>query len=207
MDRDDLKNKMKELTRKACIERKTNETDIRLNINIDGEGNSSISTGIGFFDHMLNLFAKHGFFDIEVQAKGDLYVDSHHTIEDVGIVLGQAIKDALGPKTMIKRYGISYVPMDEALIMVVIDLSGRPFLVFDAEFCSEKIGDFDTQMVEEFFRAIAFNSGMTLHVQVLYGKNDHHKVEGIFKAFGRALDEACSLDNRIQGVMSTKGVL
>ncbi|HHV97172.1 MAG TPA: imidazoleglycerol-phosphate dehydratase HisB [Clostridiaceae bacterium] len=201
------KNNLDGLSRKAYIERKTGETDIKLNINIDGEGKSSINTGIGFFDHMLSLFSKHGFFDLEVQAKGDLYVDSHHTIEDVGIVLGQAIKEALRDKRGIKRYGMAYVPMDEALAMVVVDLSGRPFLVFDAEFSAEKIGSLDSQMIEEFFRAVASNAGMTLHVKILYGKNDHHKAEAIFKAFGRALDDAVKIDLRISGVMSTKGIL
>ncbi|NMB98404.1 MAG: imidazoleglycerol-phosphate dehydratase HisB [Clostridiaceae bacterium] len=195
------------LSRKAYIERKTSETDVKLNINIDGKGEGSINTGIGFFDHMLNLFSKHGFFDLNIQAKGDLYVDNHHTIEDIGIVLGQSIKEALGDKAGIKRYGMAYVPMDEALVMVVMDLSGRPFLVFDGEFSSEKTGNFDNQMIEEFFRAVAFNAGITLHIKVLYGKNDHHKVEAIFKAFGRALDEAVKVDQRISGVMSTKGVL
>lgn len=207
MEQIDFKNTIDGLSRKAYIERKTGETDIKLNINIDGEGKSSIDTGIGFFDHMLNLFSKHGFLNLNIQAKGDLHVDNHHTIEDVGIVLGQAIKEALGDKKGIKRYGMAYVPMDEALAMVVIDLSSRPFLVFDAEFSSEKIGNFDTQMIEEFFRAVAFNAGMTLHVKVLYGKNDHHKTEAIFKAFGRALDEAVKADKRISGVMSTKGIL
>ena len=193
--------------RKANIERKTNETDIKLSLNIDGEGNSSVNTGIGFFDHMLNLFTKHGFLDLQINAEGELHVDCHHTVEDVGIVLGQAIRDALGQKRMIKRYGISYVPMDEALAMVTMDLSGRPFLVFDVGFSSEKIGSFETQMLEEFFRAVAFNSDMTLHIKVLYGINDHHKAEAIFKAFGRALDEAVKVDERIKGVMSTKGIL
>lgn len=203
----DQKNMLDGLSRKAYIERKTSETDVKLNINIDGKGEGSINTGIGFFDHMLNLFSKHGFFDLNIQAKGDLYVDNHHTIEDIGIVLGQSIKEALGDKAGIKRYGMAYVPMDEALVMVVMDLSGRPFLVFDGEFSSEKTGNFDNQMIEEFFRAVAFNAGITLHIKVLYGKNDHHKVEAIFKAFGRALDEAVKVDQRISGVMSTKGVL
>ncbi|HOJ11495.1 MAG TPA: imidazoleglycerol-phosphate dehydratase HisB [Clostridiales bacterium] len=195
------------MDRKAYIERKTNETNIKISINIDGEGKSSINTGIGFFDHMLDLFAKHGLFDLQIQAEGDLNVDCHHTVEDAGIVLGQAIKEALGDKKMIRRYGLSYVPMDEALAMVSLDLSGRPFLVYDGGFTSEKIGNLNTQMIEEFFRAAAFNSGITLHIKVLYGKNDHHKTEAIFKAFGRALDEATKQDERIKGVMSTKGIL
>jgi imidazoleglycerol-phosphate dehydratase len=156
---------------------------------------------------MLTLFAKHGFFDLYVEASGDLEVDGHHTVEDVGIVLGQAIKNALGEKKSIKRYGTSFVPMDETLAMVSIDLSGRPFLIFDANFSSPGIGNLDTQLIEEFFRAVAFSSGITLHIKILHGKNDHHKAEAIFKAFGRALDDAVKPDIRITGVMSTKGIL
>jgi imidazoleglycerol-phosphate dehydratase len=195
------------MERKAFIRRKTNETDVSLKIDIDGIGNSKIDTGIGFFDHMLLLFAKHGFFDLEVETKGDLEVDGHHTVEDTGIVLGRAIKKALGKKESIKRYGTSYVPMDESLALVVLDISERPFLVFDIPPVSEKIGDMDTQLIEEFFRAVAFNGGITLHIKGLYGKNSHHIIEGIFKAFGKALDEATQFDERIQGVMSTKGLL
>ncbi|NSW91047.1 MAG: imidazoleglycerol-phosphate dehydratase HisB [Firmicutes bacterium] len=195
------------MERKADVKRKTNETDISLSLVIDGEGKSKINTGIGFFDHMLNLLAKHGFVNLYVEASGDLEVDGHHIIEDIGIVLGQALKDALGEKKSIRRYGTSFVPMDETLVMVSIDLSGRPFLVFDAHFSSPRIGDMDTQLIEEFFRAVVFNSSMTLHIKVLYGKNDHHKAEAIFKAFGRALDDAVKTDERITGVMSTKGIL
>ncbi len=195
------------MERKANIKRKTNETDISLNLAVDGDGKSEINTGIGFLDHMLTLFAKHGFFDLYVEASGDLEVDGHHTVEDVGIVLGQAIKNALGEKKSIKRYGTSFVPMDETLAMVSIDLSGRPFLVFDANFSSPGIGNLDTQLIEEFFRAVAFSSGITLHIKILHGKNDHHKAEAIFKAFGRALDDAVKPDIRITGVMSTKGIL
>ena len=195
------------MARNAEIKRKTNETDIALSINIDGCGNNDIDTGIGFFDHMLNLFAKHGLFDFTVKAKGDLYVDSHHTVEDVGIVIGQAIKAALGDKKSIKRYGTTHVPMDETLAMVSLDLGGRPFLVFDAVFTQDKVGEMDTEMVEEFFRAVAFNAEMNLHIKVLYGSNNHHMIEAIFKAFGRALDEATRTDERIVGVMSTKGSL
>jgi len=195
------------MERKANIKRKTNETDISLNLAVDGDGKSEINTGIGFLDHMLTLFAKHGFFDLYVEASGDLEVDGHHTVEDVGIVLGQAIKNALGEKKSIKRYGTSFVPMDETLAMVSIDLSGRPFLIFDANFSSPGIGNLDTQLIEEFFRAVAFSSGTTLHIKILHGKNDHHKAEAIFKAFGRALDDAVKPDIRITGVMSTKGIL
>ncbi|HOV25602.1 MAG TPA: imidazoleglycerol-phosphate dehydratase HisB [Pseudobacteroides sp.] len=195
------------VNRKAQINRKTLETDISLSINIDGKGEGKIETGIGFFDHMLNLFTKHGLFDMELKAVGDLHVDCHHTVEDVGIVLGQAISKALGDKKSIKRYGMSYVPMDEALAMVVLDLGGRPYLVFDAQYGSEKVGDMDTQMVEEFFRAVSVNAGMNLHVKLLYGSNSHHIIEAIFKAFGRALDEAARIDDRIEGVMSTKGTI
>ncbi|HHW31184.1 MAG TPA: imidazoleglycerol-phosphate dehydratase HisB [Clostridiaceae bacterium] len=195
------------MERKVEITRKTNETNISLRINIDGIGNSSIKTGIGFLDHMLSLFARHGFFDLEVRAEGDLEVDSHHTVEDIGIVLGQAIKKALGNKESIKRYGTAYVPMDESLALVVLDLSDRPFLVFDIPHVIEKIGDMETELVEEFFRAVAFNGGITLHIKGLYGSNSHHIIEGLFKAFGRALDEATQFDQRIQGVMSTKGIL
>jgi imidazoleglycerol-phosphate dehydratase len=195
------------MERKSNVTRKTNETDVSLSIVIDGEGKGEIKTGIGFLDHMLTLFAKHGFFNLYIKALGDLDVDGHHTVEDIGIVLGQGIKDALGEKKAIRRYGTSFVPMDETLAMVTVDLSGRPYLVFDADFSSPFIGSLDTQLIEEFFKALAFNSGITLHIKILHGKNDHHKAEGIFKAFGRALDEAVKPDIRLTGVMSTKGIL
>lgn len=195
------------MERRAKISRKTNETDINLSMKIDGSGKGVIDTGIGFFDHMLNLFARHGLFDLDVKAVGDLNVDSHHTVEDVGIVLGQAIKEALGQKESIKRFGSSYVPMDEALSLVVVDLGGRPFLAFDAKFSCDRVGAMDTELVEEFFRAVAFNAGMNIHIKVFYGSNNHHIIEAIFKAFGRALDEASRLDGRIDGVMSTKGTI
>ncbi|HOQ36537.1 MAG TPA: imidazoleglycerol-phosphate dehydratase HisB [Acetivibrio sp.] len=195
------------MNRKSEIKRKTNETDISLSMNIDGTGKGDINTGVGFFDHMLSLFARHGLFDLKVMAKGDLDVDAHHTVEDVGIVLGQAIKEALGDKKSIKRYGSSFVPMDEALALVALDLSGRPYLVFDARFENQKLGNMDTELVEEFFRAVANNAGINLHIKVFYGSNTHHIIEAIFKAFGRALDEASGIDNRIEGVMSTKGML
>lgn len=195
------------MARKASLKRKTYETDISMELNIDGEGKSSISTGIGFFDHMLNLFAKHGLMDLTVEAKGDLDVDAHHTVEDVGIVLGQLIKEALGDKRSIKRYGTSYVPMDESFALVSLDLSGRPFLVFDVNFTSEKTGTMETELFEEFFRAVSHNAGMTLHIKLLHGSNTHHIIEAVFKAFGRALDEATKTDERIKGIMSTKGSL
>jgi imidazoleglycerol-phosphate dehydratase len=193
--------------RSSTIIRKTGETHIEMQYVIDGEGNSEVNTGIGFLDHMLTLFAKHGGFDLSVKAEGDLKVDSHHTIEDVGIVLGQCIKEASGDRKGIKRYGTTFLPMDETLAMVSVDISGRPFLVFEAELTSTKLGDFDTEMTEEFFRALAFNAGITLHGKVLYGKNTHHMIEALFKGGARALKEALTEDENIKGVMSTKGIL
>lgn len=195
------------MSRCSQKERETKETDIMVEINLDGEGKCSIDTGIGFFDHMLNLMAVHGAMDLKVKAKGDLYVDCHHTVEDVGITLGACIKEALGDKVGIKRYGTAYTPMDESLAFVSLDISGRHYLVFDGDFTVDRVGDLDTEMVEEFFRALAFNAGITLHIKIMYGKNNHHKIEGIFKAFGRALKEAMTIDENIKGVMSTKGVL
>jgi imidazoleglycerol-phosphate dehydratase len=195
------------MKRRAEIKRKTNETDIMLSIDIDGIGSGEIKTGVGFFDHMLILLTKHGLFDMKIDALGDLEVDAHHTVEDIGIVLGQALKQALGDKKSIKRYGTCYVPMDEALALVSLDLSGRPFLVFDAPFTSDRIGEMDSELIEEFFRAVANNAGITLHIKALYGNNNHHIAEAIFKAFGRALDEATRIDERIKGVMSTKGTM
>jgi len=195
------------MDRKTEISRKTSETDICLYLNVDGVGSAEVATGIGFFDHMLTLLARHGLFDLRVKASGDLNVDAHHTVEDIGIVLGQALKEVLGEKESIKRYGVSYVPMDEALAMVALDLSGRPFLVFEAQLKMDKVGEMDTELVEEFFKAVAFNSGINLHIKVFYGNNNHHIIEAIFKAFGRALDEATQRDERIKGVMSTKGTL
>ena len=193
--------------RQATRKRTTKETDIAVTIQLDGVGNSSIDTGIGFFDHMLTAFAKHGYFDLNIVCKGDLQVDGHHTVEDVGIALGECIKEALGDCAGITRFATFFVPMDESLAMASLDISGRPFLVFDAEFLSPSCGGMDTQLVEEFFRGLAFAAGITLHVQVLYGKNDHHKIEGLFKAFARALDGASGLDGRTQDIPSTKGVL
>ncbi|WP_186430103.1 imidazoleglycerol-phosphate dehydratase HisB [Clostridium sp. BSD9I1] len=195
------------MNRLSEIKRKTGETDIELSINLDGEGIFKGTTGIGFLDHMLTLFSKHGLIDLEIKAAGDLVVDSHHTVEDIAIVLGSALKEALKDKAGIKRYGTSFVPMDEALATISLDISGRPFLVFDAKFTVDKLGNFDTEMVEEFFRAFAVNGGITLHARVLYGKNNHHMIEALFKALGRALGEAVTIDQRIKGVMSTKGVL
>ncbi len=195
------------MDRKAEIERNTFETKIKLNLKVDGTGESDINTGIGFFDHMLTLFSKHGLFDVSIKALGDLNVDAHHTVEDIGIVLGQAIKDALGEKKSIKRYASNILPMDEALAMVAVDIGGRPYLVFDAAFTSDKVGEMDTELVEEFFRAVAFNAGMNIHIKVFYGSNNHHIAEAVFKAFARALDEATHIDERIKGVMSTKGII
>lgn len=194
-------------TRQASIHRKTSETDIDLFIRIDGSGDAQIDTGIGFFDHMLKSFAKHGMFDLKLNVTGDLIVDCHHTVEDVGIVLGEAIKKAFGDKKSIRRYGDIILPMDEALILCAIDLSGRPYLVFDATFSSDMVGYFDTQMVKEFFYAISYSAGMNLHIREMSGENDHHIIEGMFKAFAKALDEACSKDARIKSVLSTKGSL
>lgn len=193
--------------RTAEISRKTFETDISIQLNLDGTGKNNIHTGIGFFDHMLTHVSKHGFIDLELEAKGDLYVDCHHTIEDVGIVLGKAISKALGEKKGIKRYGSFILPMEEALVLCALDISGRPYLGFDAKFQSEKIGEMDTQMIEEFFRALCLHAGFNLHIKVLAGKNDHHIAEAIFKAFGKAFDIAVSYDKRIEGVLSTKGML
>jgi imidazoleglycerol-phosphate dehydratase len=194
--------------RKAELSRTTQETKIEASLQIDGSGKSNIATGIGFLDHMLTLLARHSGFDLTVKVEGDLYVDGHHSAEDTGIVLGQILARAVGDKRGIERYGHAVVPMDEALLEAVIDLSGRPFLVFDAEFNSPAIGDFDTQLTEEFFRALAYNAGMTLHLNCRYGKNHHHKVEGLFKAFARALRTAVRIDpDRADQIPSTKGVL
>lgn len=191
----------------AQIQRKTKETDIQVKLNLDGTGVSVINTGIGFFNHMLEGFAKHGFFDLNLNCEGDLAVDSHHTIEDCGIVLGNAIREALGDKNGIKRFGSCILPMDESLVLCAIDLSGRPYLVFDGEFTTEKIGYMDTEMVKEFFYAVSYSAGMNLHIKVLAPGNNHHMAEAMFKSFARALDEAVSYDPRIQGILSTKGSL
>ena len=192
--------------RTASIKRKTSETDIAVTLNLDGTGRADIETGIGFLDHMLKSFAKHGFFDLTVKVKGDLYVDCHHTIEDTGIVLGEAIKEALGDKKSIKRYGSMLLPMDETLVLCAIDLSGRPYLNFQGEFTTDRVGDFDTEMVREFFYAVSYSAGMNLNIKQLDGDNNHHIIEAMFKAFAKALDEAVSIDPRID-VLSTKGAL
>lgn len=195
------------MERKGAIKRKTKETDIDLELNLDGVGVSNIETGIGFFDHMLDGFARHGLFDLSVVATGDLVVDSHHTIEDTGIVLGSAIKEAIGDKKGMKRYGSCILPMDETLVLCAIDLSGRPYLVFDGEFTTDRVGYMDTEMVKEFFYAISYSAGMNLHIKVLSGTNNHHIIEAMFKAFAKALDEATQIDARITDVLSTKGTL
>lgn len=195
------------VNRTAKITRKTKETDITLELNLDGTGLAEIDTGIGFFDHMLQSFAKHGFFDLKVNVKGDLYVDTHHTVEDTGIVLGQAIKQALNEKTGIRRYGSFLLPMDETLVLCAIDLSGRPYLNYQAQLTCEKLGYMDSELVQEFFYAISYSAGMNLHIKQMDGKNNHHIVEAMFKAFAKALDEACGIDPRIQGVLSTKGTV
>ena len=189
------------------VQRKTAETDISLTLNLDGSGKREIHTGVGFFDHMLSGFSRHGFFDLTVQAEGDLEVDCHHTIEDTGIVLGTAIREALGEKKGIRRYGSMILPMDETLVLCAIDLSGRPYFSFDHEFTTERVGDMDTEMVREFFYAISYAAGMNLHMKVLSGTNNHHIIEALFKAFGKALDEASSFDPRITDILSTKGSL
>lgn len=191
----------------AATTRKTKETDISISFNIDGTGKSQINTGVGFFDHMLEGVSKHGFFDLKMQCDGDLTVDCHHTIEDCGIVLGNAIKEAIGDKKGIKRFGSCILPMDETLVLCAIDLSGRPYLVFDGEFASERVGYMDTEMVKEFFYAISYSAGMNLHIKVLTPGNTHHMIEAMFKAFGKALDEATCLDARIADILSTKGSL
>ena len=194
--------------RTATIERKTSETDIKLTFGIDGTGNAQIDTGIGFFDHMLNSFARHGFFDLDVKANGDIIVDCHHTIEDTGIVLGQAIAKALGDKEGIERFGSFILPMDDALILCAVDLSGRPYLNFDMNFTTDRVGYMDTEMVKEFFYAVSYSAGMNIHLKQLSGENNHHIIEAGFKAFAKALDIATGKNERLDGkVLSTKGSL
>ncbi|WP_017756387.1 imidazoleglycerol-phosphate dehydratase HisB [Calidifontibacillus oryziterrae] len=193
--------------RQAKIERKTNETDIKLSFSIDGEGIAQLETSVPFMNHMLDLFTKHGQFDLTIDAMGDVEIDDHHTTEDIGICLGHALREALGDKRGIKRYGNAFVPMDEALAQVVVDLSNRPHLEFRAEMPSSRVGTFDTELVHEFLWKLALEARMNLHVIVHYGQNTHHIIEAIFKALGRALDEATSIDPRIKGVPSTKGML
>ena len=195
------------MARTADYVRKTKETDISLHLNLDGTGSSSIHTGIGFFDHMLDGFARHGLFDLKVNVAGDLAVDCHHTIEDTGIVLGNAIKEAVGDKKGIRRYGSCILPMDETLVLCAVDLSGRPYLVFDGEFTTDRVGYMDTEMVKEFFYAISYTAGMNLHIRVLSGGNNHHMIEAMFKAFAKALDQATIIDPRITDILSPKGSL
>ena len=193
--------------RSVLVKRDTKETKISVKLNVDGSGKSSLDTGIGFFNHMLDGFSRHGFFDLDVSVKGDLDVDCHHTIEDTGIVLGTAIKEALGDKAGIRRYGSMILPMDEALVLCAVDLSGRPYLQYHAEFTVPRVGDMDTEMAKEFFYAVSYAAGMNLHIKVLDGTNNHHIMEAMFKAFAKALDEATQEDPRIKGVLSTKGSL
>ena len=195
------------MSRIGECKRNTSETQIEVSINLDGKGDSEVSTGIGFLDHMLISFAKHGLFDLKVKVTGDLYVDCHHTIEDTGIALGVAIRKALGEKKSIKRYGSAILPMDESLVMCALDLSGRPYLVFKVDFTKDRVGYFDTEMVKEFFHAVTYAVGMNLHIKMLEPGNNHHMIEGIYKAFAKALDQATIIDDRITDVLSTKGTL
>ena len=196
------------MSRKALIKRKTKETDISLDLNLDGSGKYSINTSIPFLDHMLSLMCRHGLFDVKLKAKGDIAIDDHHTVEDIGIVLGKAVKQALGDMKGISRYGQASVPMDEALASVSLDISGRPYLVYRVEFPKKgKIKDFDPDLIEDFFQAFVSNSNVTLHVNVLYGRNIHHMIEAVFKGLGRALKGAVSVDKKIKGVLTTKGML
>ena len=195
------------MARSITVNRKTKETEISISIDLDGTGKSQINTGIGFFDHMLEVFAKHGFFDLICNVKGDLNVDGHHTVEDTGIVLGQAIRKALGEKKGIQRYGYFILPMDESLALASIDLSGRPYLQFDCEFTVPRVGDFETELVKEFFYALSYSAGMNLHIKMLTPGNNHHMIEAMFKAFAKALDIATKVDDRIDDVLSTKGAL
>lgn len=195
------------MTRTATIERKTKETDIHVALTLDGTGESEVSTGIGFFDHMLEGFARHGFFNLSCHVEGDLHVDGHHTVEDTGIVLGQAIREAVGDKKGIRRYGYFVLPMDDALALCAVDLCGRPYLNFDASFPTERVGGLDTELVREFFYAVSYSAGMNLHLKVLDGTNAHHMIEAMFKAFAKALDGATGMEPRVSDVLSTKGTL
>ncbi len=195
------------MSRIATINRKTKETDITIEFNLDGSGKMQMDTGIGFFNHMLEGFTKHGFFDLSCEIDGDLEVDGHHTVEDAGIVLGQAIKEAIGDKKGIRRYGYFILPMDEVLALCAVDLCGRPFFQFDCEFTSEKVGDLETELVKEFFYAVSYSAGMNLHIKMLTPGNNHHMIEAMFKAFAKALDMATSFDERVTDVLSTKGSL
>lgn len=193
--------------REAQVSRKTKETDIDLSIRIDGKGGADINTGIGFFDHMLSGFAKHGFFDLALNCEGDLNVDGHHTVEDCGIVLGQAIKEAVGDKAGMRRYGYFILPMDDALVLCAVDFCGRPYFSYDLDIKEEKCGDFETALAKEFFYAVSYAAGINLHIKQISGENGHHILEAAFKAFGKAVDMATSIDPRVEGVLSTKGAL
>lgn len=195
------------MSRTATVTRNTKETQITVTISLDGTGKTDLDTGIGFFNHMLDGFARHGLFDLTIHVKGDLNVDDHHTIEDTGIVLGTAIRQACGDKKGIRRFGSCILPMDETLVLTAIDLSGRPYFVYDADFTTDRMGDMSTQMVREFFYAISYSAEMNLHMKVMYGENDHHKAEALFKSFAKSLDQATSPDSRITDVLSTKGSL
>jgi len=191
----------------VVVSRKTKETDIEIKFSLDGTGQADIATGIGFLDHMFEGFARHGFFDLECRINGDLHVDGHHTVEDAGIVLGQAIKEAIGDKKGIRRYGYFILPMDDALALCAVDLCGRPYFSFDCVFPTQKVGELDTELVREFFYAVSYSAGMNLHIRMLNGVNSHHMIEAIFKAFAKALDQATGMDERVSGVLSTKGTL
>lgn len=193
--------------RVSTTKRETKETSINVTLNLDGSGEAKVDSGIGFFDHMLEGFAKHGLFDLTLSCEGDLHIDGHHTVEDCGIVLGEAIKEAVGSKEGIKRFGNMILPMDDALVLTAIDLSGRPYFEYDAKFDTEKIGYLDTELIKEFFRAVSVSAGMNLHIKVISGENSHHICEAMFKSFARSLDEATSFDERIKSVLSTKGTL
>ena len=193
--------------RQSELKRKTAETDIYMSLDLDGSGKSDVQSGVGFFDHMLEGFARHGFFDLKVRIDGDLQVDGHHSVEDCGIVLGQAIREAAGDKKGMKRFGQCILPMDETLVLCAVDMGGRPWLNFDAAFTAERVGYLDTELVHEFFYAVSYSAGMNLHIKVLDGQNNHHIIEAMFKAFARALDEATGMDERITDVLSTKGTL
>lgn len=195
------------MARTATVQRKTKETDITLSLSLDGTGKGQVQTGIGFFDHMLEGFAKHGFFDLDLSVNGDLDVDGHHTVEDTGIVLGQALKEAVGNKAGIKRYGFFILPMDDALCLCAVDLCGRPYLNFECTFSAERVGTLETELIREFFYALSYSAGMNIHIKMLSGENTHHMIESMFKAFGKALDEAISKEIRTMDVLSTKGSL
>lgn len=195
------------MARSSTINRKTRETDIEITLELDGSGQAEVNTGIGFLDHMLEGFARHGFFDLKCRIKGDLQVDGHHTVEDTGIVLGQAIREAVGDKKGIRRYGYFILPMDESLALCAVDLCGRPYLQFDCEFTAERVGELETELVREFFYAVSYSAGMNLHLRMLQPGNNHHMIEAIFKAFAKALDEATASDPRLTDVLSTKGSL